>query len=208
MLYHRLANALQVSLCILLLMDVGECKKPNWITFIYVTYHRHNDICSILFSTLCWATLDFGNNLWWDHLMRWFLVFVMPDSSTFKNVGGQANIVVVVYVSDPNGQLIPSQVAEYALHIGRISSLKLSWQRDDPTCCNMCHGRGAHRRTLIHLCLWNDVSSEDSDFVNVMFVESLPHAVYDWLHTLKCNRNMPCPSWMKHSNEIIMWLQR
>ena len=140
--------------------------------------------------------------------MRWFLVFVMPDSSTFKNVGGQANIVVVVYVSDPNGQLIPSQVAEYALHIGRISSLKLSWQRDDPPCCNMCHGRGAHKRTLIHLCLWNDVSSEDSDFVNVMFVESLPHAVYDWLHTLKCNRNMPCPSWMKHSNEIIMWLRR
>ena len=51
--------------------------------------------------------------------------FVLPTGSTFKDVGGRANSVAVVYVPDPIRQLMPSQVAQYALNIGRISFARL-----------------------------------------------------------------------------------
>lgn len=51
--------------------------------------------------------------------------FVLPTGSTFKDIGGRANVVAVVYVPDPVGQLMPAQVSSYATHIGRIYSLKL-----------------------------------------------------------------------------------
>ena len=35
----------------------------NRITSMYHTKRRDNDTCLILFATLCWATLDFVNNL-------------------------------------------------------------------------------------------------------------------------------------------------
>lgn len=51
--------------------------------------------------------------------------FVLPAGSTFKDVGGRANVVAVVYVPDPVGMLMPAQVAKYAVDIGRINSVTL-----------------------------------------------------------------------------------
>lgn len=58
----------------------------------------------------------------------------MPHGSTFMDIGGRANVVAVVYVPDPVGQLMPCQVAEYALHIRRLSTLKLPLRPNAPTC--------------------------------------------------------------------------
>lgn len=58
--------------------------------------------------------------------------FVLPEGATFKDVGGRANVISVVYVPDPIGQLLPSQVAEYAIYIGRISTLTLPLRLDAP----------------------------------------------------------------------------
>ena len=51
--------------------------------------------------------------------------FILPTGSTFKDIGGRANVVAVVYVPDPVGQLMPAQVSNYGTHIGRILSMKL-----------------------------------------------------------------------------------
>ena len=59
--------------------------------------------------------------------------FIMPAGSTFKDIGGRANVVAVVYVPDPVGQLFPAQVAKYAVHIGRTLSVKLPLRPGAPT---------------------------------------------------------------------------
>lgn len=51
--------------------------------------------------------------------------FVLPTGSTFKDVGGRANVVAVVYMPDPHQQLMPAQVSKYATHIGSTYSLVL-----------------------------------------------------------------------------------
>ena len=62
--------------------------------------------------------------------------FVLPDGSTFKDMGGRANVVAVCYVPDPVRQLMPAQVSSYAMHIGSIYSLKLPLRPIIPTGSN------------------------------------------------------------------------
>lgn len=56
--------------------------------------------------------------------------FVLPAGSTFKDVGGRANVVTVIYVPDPVGMLMPAQVAKYAADIGHINSVTLPLRPD------------------------------------------------------------------------------
>lgn len=51
--------------------------------------------------------------------------FILPAESTFKDIGGRANVVSVVYMPDPVGMLMPAQVARYAIQIGRTWSVRL-----------------------------------------------------------------------------------
>lgn len=56
--------------------------------------------------------------------------FVLPTGSTFKDIGGRANVVAVVYLPDPVQQLMPAQVSSYAMCLGCIYSLKLPLRPD------------------------------------------------------------------------------
>lgn len=107
--------------------------------------------------------------------------FVMAAGSTFKDVGGRANVVAVVYVPDPPGQLMPSQVAQYALHIGRISSLKLPLRPGAPTSPNM-YGEVGTSSTPNPLLIDSTGNLEESDDEDTMTITppAVPrHSAYD-----------------------------
>lgn len=111
--------------------------------------------------------------------------FVMPTGSTFKDVGGRANVVAVVYVPDPVGQLTPAQVAKYALHIGRTQSLKLPLRPGAATGPNMNREFGTSSSTptpnppLIDGTSSSKESDDDNDTTTITYPAVQRHSAFD-----------------------------
>lgn len=107
--------------------------------------------------------------------------FVMPESSIFKDVGGRANVAAVIYLPDPRRQLVPSQVTQYALHVVRISSLKLPVRPGAPTCPNM-YGEVGTSSTPTPLLIERSgilVESDDDDTMTITYPAGLGHSAFD-----------------------------